>query len=447
MKFGLTLLVLFLAACGSPNAPLSSSSKASAITLLVDDQAVPEGAVGDARQLVFQLRLSAASTQMVSVTWATQDDTAVAGEDYQAANGVLNIAAGDTVATVVIDVIGDADEEAAETLQLQLSNVEGAGLAVPSATGTIANDDSPCNAPLPTDPNPWMQPERLLLNYSHRGGALEYPENTLYSYKRSLEIGADVLEMDVYETADGELVVIHDATVDRTTESGGNVNSYTVAELKAMDAAYWFAPERGAVNDAAESDYVFRGVATGAVAPPEGFSANDFTVPTLEEILQAFPNALINIELKPDTENQGSYETKLADLLKAYGRNDDVIVASFLDPPATLFKAQAPCVSTSYPTAQAAANVASSQGPSMMADVGLHDAFQVPPSLGVEVVTQDFVDDAHSANLAVHVWTINSCEEMVRLLNLGVDAIMTDRPGLLERVLAQTPGQWSCAGL
>lgn len=170
-------------------------------------------------------------------------------------------------------------------------------------------------------------------------------------------------------------------------------------------------------------------------------------MPTLEEILQAFPNALINIELKPDTENQGSYETKLADLLKAYGRNDDVIVASFLDPPATLFKAQAPCVSTSYPTAQAAANVASSQGPSMMADVGLHDAFQVPPSLGVEVVTQDFVDDAHSANLAVHVWTINSCEEMVRLLNLGVDAIMTDRPGLLERVLAQTPGQWSCAGL
>lgn len=449
MKILLPIALLLLVACGSPGGTQSDAAGAakSATEILVDDRAAPEGGVADNNQLRFELRLNKAATAPVTVNWFTQDDTATAGEDYVAANGIVSFAVGETLQEVTVDLLGDADDEGAETLLLMLAAAEGAVIVDHSAHGVIANDDGACEAPLITDPNPWLTDERALLNFSHRGGALEYPENTLYSYKKSIEVGADVLEMDVYETADGELVVIHDATVDRTTEASGDVNSFTVAELKAMDAAYWFVDGNGVVTNAEDSDYLFRGVATGQVPPPVGYSANDFTIPTLEEILQAFPNALINIELKPDTQNQGSYEAKLAALLKAYGRTDDVIVASFIDTPATLFKLQAPCVSTSYPTVQAAINVAASQGPSMMADVGLHDAFQVPPSLGVEVVTRDFVDDAHAAGLAVHVWTINSCEEMVRLLHLGVDAVMTDRPGLLEEVLAQAPGSWSCESL
>lgn len=449
MKLWISIVVLLLlTACGSATPGANGAAQPpSGPAILVDDKAAPEGAAGEQSVLRFDLRLNQALEHAVTVAWQTVDGSALAGEDYQAANGTVSFAPGETQQSVDLLVLGDDDEEAAETVLLSLSNPSGAALATHSAKGTIANDDSACDPTLPGDPNPWFQDSRFLLNYSHRGGALEYPENTLYSYKKSVEIGADVLEMDVYETADGELVVIHDETVDRTTESTGSVSSYSVAQLKAMDAAYWFIDQRGAVSDGEDAAYEFRGVATGARLPPRGYVANDFTIPTLEEILQAFPDVLINIELKPDPDSTGSYETKVADLLKAYGRNDDVIVASFIDVPAALFKAQAPCVSTSVPTGQAAAYVLSGQGPLPMLPVLAHHAFQVPPSLGIEVVTQDFIDDAHAQNIAVHVWTINSCDEMVRLLNLGVDAVMTDRPGLLEDVLAQTPGSWSCEGL
>lgn len=446
MKLWILPAALLLVACSSGGQNNSGGGN-DGPAVLVDDKAAPEGAAGEQATLSFELRLTEPLQQTVTLAWQTEDGSAIAGEDYEAANGSVSFAPGEMQQSIDIVLLGDDVEETAESFSLLLSNASGASLETATAKGTIANDDSACDPSLPGDPNPWFQDDRFLLNYSHRGGALEYPENTLYSYKKSVDIGADVLEMDVYETADGQLVVIHDDTVDRTTESSGSVSSYSVAELKAMDAAYWFVNERGAVTDAEASDYSFRGVATGERLPPRGYVANDFTVPTLEEILQAFPDILINIELKPDPDSTGSYETKVADLLKAYGRNDDVIVASFIDVPAALFKAQAPCVSTSVPTGQAAAYVLSGQGPLPMLPVIGHHAFQVPTSLGIEVVTQDFVDDAHAQNVAVHVWTINSCAEMVRLLNLGVDAVMTDRPGLLEKVLAQTPASWSCEGL
>ena len=319
------------------------------------------------------------------------------------------------------------------------------------ADGRVAANDEPpaatpdpdysCNTP--AIDNPWLV--RKELNFSHRGGALEFPENTLYAYQRSLDVGADVLEMDVYETADGELVVIHDASVDRTTNGSGSVSAFTLEEIQALDAAYWFVPGRGAVADAGDNEYVFRGIASGEKAPPAGFSASDFRVPTLAETLDRFPTALINIELKPDPDSTGSYEAKVAQLLIERQRSDDVIVASFIDLPALLFKPQAPCVSTSFPTAQAAAYVAASQGPLPMPPLSLHHAFQVPPELGIPVVTQDFVDDAHAAGVAVHVWTINQCQDMVDLLALGVDAVMTDRPQLLEQVLAQPEDARDCS--
>lgn len=449
-----TLALSLLAACGSSNQPEQAvvsfptpevPAPAETLQLIVDDAAAPEGAAADNRVVRFVLRLSESASAPLAVNFATSDGSAVAGDDYVAVADTVSFAAGDTEQVIDISLIGDDTDEAAEDFTLTLGNPVGVTLARNTATGTIANDDAACQQPPPGSENPWF--DRRIINFSHRGGAEDYPENTLYSYKQSVAIGAEVLEMDVYETADGELVVIHDASVDRTTGSTGSVSSFTVAELKTMDAAFRFIPGRGAVSDGDESEFAFRGIATGDQPPPAGFTANDFTIPTLEEILQIFPNHLINIELKPDEDSQGAYEQKLAELLLAYGRHDDVIVASFLDNPATLFKAQAPCVSTSFPTAQAASFVIASQGPAPMPPLSVHQAFQVPPSLGLEVVTQDFVDDAHAAGVAVHVWTINACDEMVRLLNLDVDAIMTDRPNLLQALLAQPEGQWSCDGL
>jgi glycerophosphoryl diester phosphodiesterase len=288
-------------------------------------------------------------------------------------------------------------------------------------------------AQLGADPgNPWL--DRRILNISHRGGAKEFPENTLFAYAESLKAGSDMIEADVYQTADGELVVIHDASVDRTTNGSGAVNTMTLAQLKALDAAYWFTPGSEARRNS-PGPHPYRGMATGAVTPPPGYSANDFRIPTLRELLQRFPDTLINLELKPDERGAGSYEGKLAALLAEYGRSDDVIVASFLDSASAVFKAQAPQVSTSVPTAQVAVSVVTGQGPSAGATLG-HDAFQVPIEFsGVPVTSQEFVDDAHAQGMAVHVWTIDDAATMRELLCMGVDGIMTDRPSVLEDVL------------
>lgn len=286
-------------------------------------------------------------------------------------------------------------------------------------------------------------PERRILNIAHRGGALEFPENTLHAYRQSLAVAdSHMLEMDIYETADGELVVIHDSTVDRTTNGQGNVSDYTLSELRALDAAYCFVPGIG--SDCSQpGPFPFRGIATGERPAPAGTRPEDFRIPTLREILEIFPRTLINIELKPDLDSTGRYERALADLLNEFGRGDDVIVASFQDWNSALFKQAAPSVSTSAPTAQVALSVALGQGPLPGLTLG-HAAFQVPPELGLPIVSQDFVDDAHAQGLAVHVWTINDCAQMVELLQLGVDGIMTDAPSTLARLLRQPAGQWRC---
>lgn len=444
------LCTSILSACGgsSPEAlslglpPLQNAPTIP--TLKISDFATPEGAASETAVAQFRVSLAPASDATVTLDYLTQDIDAVAGEDYLASAGTLSFAPGETEKLIDVDVIGDGTEEAKEQFTVTLSNIRGANASDSQAIGTIANDDSPCELPAPGSANPWMEPERLLLNYSHRGGAEDYPENTLYSYKKSVEINAHVLEMDVFENADGDLIVIHDSSVDRTTNSSGDVSSFTTAELKAMDAAYWFVPSVGMTTSADESQYAFRGIATGERTPPAGYDKNDFTIPTLEEIFQTFPDELINIELKADPDSTGSYAIKVAELVLEYGRSDDVIVASFIDEPATEFKATAPCVSTSFPTGQAAAAVSQSQSTGMIQNPAGHHAFQVPPSLGVTVVTPAFVEDAHDADIAVHVWTIDDCQEMVDLLNMDVDAIMTDRPTLLAQLLEQKPGTWSC---
>jgi len=286
--------------------------------------------------------------------------------------------------------------------------------------------------------NPWL--ERRPLNIAHQGGEIEAPSDTLYAFKTARQKGADVIETDVHLTADGRVVVLHDETVDRTTNGSGSVEQMTLAEIKQLDAAYWFIRGEGTVHDPSRpaSDFTWRGVATGDRRPPRGFTANDFTIPTLDEVLQAFPDTLLNIELKPTVAMTGRLEAAVVQLLRAHGRTDDVIVASFNDQSVELFKALAPEIHTAVPTAQVAAFWASSQGALPGSPNPQHVALQVPETFeGLTVVTPDFISDAHANELAVHVWTINDAADMRRLLDWGADGIMTDRPTLLERVLAK----------
>jgi glycerophosphoryl diester phosphodiesterase len=297
------------------------------------------------------------------------------------------------------------------------------------------------------DDNPWL--ERGPLNIAHRGAAFDAPENTLYAYRTALANGAHMLEMDVYETADGELVAIHDATVDRTTNGSGAIADLTLEEIQALDAAYWHVDDRGAVRDEPDDAYRFRGIATGDRPVPDdlaaaGITPEDFRIPTVRQVLETFPGIWKVIELKPNPEAVGPFEVQLAELLQEFGRSDDVIVASFIDVHLEVFKLVAPEIHTSYPLGQAAAHWASSQGP-LPGAPNRHVALQVPTDLEViPVVDEQFVADAHAMNLAVHVWTINDCPTMVDLLEIGVDGIMTDRSILLAALLDQPEGQWDC---
>ena len=288
--------------------------------------------------------------------------------------------------------------------------------------------------------NPWL--ERRILNISHQGGEIEAPSNTLYALKTSVAKGADVLEIDVHATSDRELVVIHDATVDRTTNGSGAVDEMTLEEIQKLDAAHWFVPDCGTCHGKTTEEYTLRGYATGDRELPKkwrkkGFTAHDFTVPSLREVLEMFPNELINIEIKATAPDTTPYEKELADLLAEFGRTDDTIVVSFLDHAVEAFKAHAPEVHTATGTGQTGLFWATTQQALPGAPNPRYQALQVPMEFnGLTVMSEDFVADAHASGLAVHVWTINDRATMEQLIEWGVDGIMTDRPTLLEQVLS-----------
>ena len=290
--------------------------------------------------------------------------------------------------------------------------------------------------------NPWL--ERRDLNIAHQGGEIEAPSNTMFALKTAQAKGSDVLEIDVHATSDGELVVIHDATVDRTTNGKGQVDEMTLTEIQRLDAAHWFVPGCGTCHGRPASDYAYRGLATGDRRLPKDlrkkrrFSGSDFTVPTLRGVLETFPDELINIEIKATAPATAPYERELAALLAEFDRGDDTIVVSFTDNATEAFKLFAPAISTAVGTAQAGLFWASAQGPLPGAPNPRHQALQVPITLnGLTIVTPEFVKRAHANGLAVHVWTINKRSEMEWLLDIGVDGVMTDRPALLEQVLAE----------
>ena len=291
--------------------------------------------------------------------------------------------------------------------------------------------------------NVWL--DRSVLNIAHQGGEIEAPSNTMFAFKTALEKGAEVLELDVHATSDGEIVVIHDATVDRTTNGTGQVDEMTLEEIKQLDAAHWFVPDCGTCNDEPETAFAYRGFATGERPIPrklKRFAPNDFKIPTLREVLEQFPHTFINIEIKATAPETIPYEDKLAALLAEYERTNDTIVVSFLDHAVEIFKTLAPDVDTATGTGEAGLFWATTQGPVPGAPSPRHQALQVPIVFnGITVVTPEFVEKAHANGLAVHVWTINDREEMEWLIEIGVDGIMTDRPTLLEKVLNHGGGK------
>lgn len=253
------------------------------------------------------------------------------------------------------------------------------------------------------------------LAIAHRGGAGLWPENTLYAFEHAAALGVDVIETDVRVTKDGELVVIHDEGLERTTDGVGRVGSLTLAELKRLDAAYRFSTDGG-------RSFPLRG--------------SGVSVPTLREVFEALPHMRFNIEPK---QAAPPLAAPLCRLIREYGMTDRVLIASFSATTLAEFRRECPEVATSAATGEVAsfftlqgAGLAASYSPAMQ-------ALQVPEHAGaLHVLTRDFVEAAHGRNLRVHAWTVNAEGDMRRLIEIGVDGIMTDYPDRLLKVLGRT---------
>jgi len=263
----------------------------------------------------------------------------------------------------------------------------------------------------PIPDHPYFNPAGFMV-IAHRGGRSLGPENTRYTYRRAVDLGVDVLEIDVHLTRDNRLAVIHDKTVDRTTNGTGPIAGYTLADLQKLDAAYRWSADRAA---------------------PFSLRGKGIKIPSLAEVFKTFPQMRINIEIK---DPQPAAVTALCRTIKDHAMSQKVMVASFSAEALQKFRALCPAVATSAGTSEAIWFYALQKMHLQSAYTPQAQALQVPENYGdLQVVNERFLAAARGRNMRVQVWTVNDSDSMKKLLQLGVNGIMTDYPQRLLELI------------
>jgi len=254
---------------------------------------------------------------------------------------------------------------------------------------------------------PFFDASRPLV-FAHRGGCALGPENTLAGFDLGLAGGADGLELDVHLSADGVAVVHHDALLDRTTSASGPLASRTAAELARIDAGYRFA---------AGGAFPFRNQGVG--------------VPTLEEVLRRYPEARIIVEMKVDA---GAIGEAVARDVRRAGAAERVCAAGYGARSVAAARAALPEMASSACHAEVRLAVYRNWAGWPVRAVR-YGGYQVPERNGVlRIVSPRFIRGAHAAALKVQVWTVDEEHDMRRLLDWGVDALISNRPDIAVRV-------------
>lgn len=263
----------------------------------------------------------------------------------------------------------------------------------------------------------YLNPRPGVLVIAHQGGDGIFPGDTLYAYEHAAALGADVFEMDAHITKDGEIVLMHDEQVDRTTDGTGLIEDLTLAELKKLDAAYKWSNDDG-------KTFPFRG--------------QGIQVPTLHELFEKFPDMRYLIEIKL---TKNPIDKPFCKLIREYHMEEKVIVGSFHDGAMAQFRATCPEVATGGSRGEVTPYV-------ILGKLFLSgwispefQALQVPweksESKGIPIMTARFIREAHAKNLHVEPWTVDDPELMKQYIEWGVDGIITDRPDLLLQVLGR----------
>lgn len=248
--------------------------------------------------------------------------------------------------------------------------------------------------------------------FAHRGGCALGPENTIAAFDRGLDTGADGLELDVRLSADGIVVVCHDATLERTTNASGPVAARTAAELSQVDAGYHFTDGAG--------HRPFRGQGVG--------------VPTLRDVFRRYPDIPIIVEMKPDSEEMG---LALAAEVVAAGAVDRVCAAGYGSRSLAAVRGVLPGIASSASQMEVRLALYRSWAgwPARHARYG---GYQVPEFAGsLRVVSPRFIRHAHRAGLEIQIWTIDDADDMTRLLGWGANALISNRPDLAVAIRDQ----------
>ncbi len=236
----------------------------------------------------------------------------------------------------------------------------------------------------------------------HRGGTSEWPENTLFAFEHSISKGVDVIETDVRASLDGELFLMHDSTVDRTTNGKG------VVELLS-------------------SEFI------GNLRVKHSDPNKTLFVPTIDEFLTRTNGTRLNIEMK---DFRDEFAKKLCEKIKEYNRVESVLVASQQHHPMSAFRKACPKVATSATFRE----VLMFYWLKKMRLIKLYRspavAFQVPDD--ERIINSEMFEALRSFNLRIHVWTIDSSNDMRRLLEMGVDGLITNETALLQRILNES---------
>jgi glycerophosphoryl diester phosphodiesterase len=252
---------------------------------------------------------------------------------------------------------------------------------------------------------------------SHRGGSGLHPENTLTAFGRAVEDWrTDMVELDVHRSRDGRAVVIHDPTVDRTTDGSGAVAEMTAAGLGRLDAGFRFTRDAGRT-------FPFRGCGV--------------RIPLLDEVLDALPDVRVNIEIKP---HDPALVEEVVRSVEDAGATRRVQVGSARAATHRLVARTAPDLPRYFCDDDVRAFLVRGV---LLGPLGRYrppDPVQrsvEPPHRhrGVPIVSRRLVRTAHRLGLQVHVWTVDDERLMHRLLDRGVDGILSDRPDVLDRVL------------
>jgi glycerophosphoryl diester phosphodiesterase len=244
----------------------------------------------------------------------------------------------------------------------------------------------------------WYTGQPLI--FGHRGASAYAPMNTLPAFELAVEQGADGIELDVHRSLDGHAVIVHDFTVDATTDGSGKVAEMTLAQLKEFDAGSWFSTD-------------FRGV----------------RLPTLDEVFEAVGQKVyINVEIKSNTPETDGVEQVVADVIARHNLQQRVIISSFNPLALKRFRDILPVVPIGF--------LYSVNMPvdthHMMRELNLPHEARHPHH---DLVDEAYMKWAREHGYRVNAWTVNDLERAIALRDLGVDAIITDKPIDLLRAL------------